>query len=95
MEDLEFHPLQVSLGLLGVITEVTLQCEPAFNLQETMEKGTLDECLTTMDAVADSAEHVKLWVEVFSKSCDIYRYERTEKKGQMNSMILRNLKVSY
>ena len=83
------------MGLLGVITEITLQCEPAFNLHEAMEKRILDECLTNMEAIAYSAEHVKLWVEVFSKSCDIYRFERTEKKGEMNSMMLRNLKVSH
>ena len=86
--------LQVSLGLLGVITEVTLQCEPSFTLEETFEKRTLEDCLASLEQIADSAEHVKLWLEVYSRSCDIYRFERTEKEELMNPLIWRNLKVS-
>ncbi len=84
----------MSLGLLGIITEVTLECEPAFNLEETLEKRSLDECLEKLEQISHSAEHVKLWLEVYSKSCDIYRFERTEKDVQMNPLIWRNLKVS-
>jgi len=83
----------VSLGLLGVITEVTLQCEPAFRLQETMEKRSLNGCLEDLDGVSHSAEHVKLWLEFYSGTCDIYRFNRTEKEPQMNSVVWRNLKV--
>ena len=82
------------MGLLGVITEVTLQCEPSFNLEETFEKKSLTNCLANLDRIAHSAEHVKLWLEVYSKSCDIYRFERTEKDVRMNPLIWRNLKVS-
>ena len=84
----------MSLGLLGIITEVTLECEPAFNLEEIFEKQSLDKCLANLEEISQSAEHVKLWLEVYSKSCDIYRFERTEKDVQMNPLIWRNLKVS-
>jgi len=33
------------MGLLGVITEVTFQCEPQFNLEETITTPPFDECI--------------------------------------------------
>ena len=60
-----------------------------------MEKMSLDACLGDLNEIAYSAEHVKLWVELYSGSCDVYRFERTEKEPRMNSLIWRNLKVLY
>ena len=80
---------------MGVITEVTLQCEPSFNLEETLEKKSLDECLVQENLVriSQSAEHIKLWLEVYSQSCDVYQFRRTKKEAKMNSLIWRNVKV--
>ena len=80
--------------MLGIITEVTFQCEPAFNLEETMEKRSLEGCFEDLQEIARSAEHVKLWMEMYSSSCDIYRFERTEKDVGINTMFGRSLKVS-
>ena len=85
--------MQVSLGLLGVITEVTLQCVPSYRLEERLEKRSLESCLEDLAGIAHSAEHVKLWLEMYSKSCDVYSFNRTQKPVKMNSLLWRNLKV--
>ena len=38
-----FKAALLSLGALGVIINVTIQCEPAFRLHEYVEAATLDE----------------------------------------------------
>lgn len=79
--------MQVSLGLLGVIIEVTFQSEAAFNLEETTEKFTLDACLLDLHQIAESAEHVKLWVEPYSNFCAVYKFNRTEKDVKMSDQV--------
>ena len=72
-----FHAVGVSVGLLGVITEVTVMCEDSFNLEETRITHTLTHCLHNMADIAASAEHVKLWIEISSGRCDMYTANRT------------------
>jgi FAD-linked oxidoreductase len=43
-----FKAAQVSLGALGIITSVTLQLLPAYRLDYTWRRQTLDECLTNV-----------------------------------------------
>ncbi len=72
----------MSLGLLGVITEVTFQFEPSFKLEEIMEKRTLNSCIADLDIIAHSAESVKLWMNAYAGTCDVYRYDRTDEDIQ-------------
>lgn len=84
----------MSLGLLGIITKVTLQCEPAFNLEETLEALSLDQCVEDLDLLAHSAQHVKLWTELFSGTCAVIRMNRTTKEiVKTDSMRMLDLKV--
>ena len=69
---------QISMGLLGVITEVTFQCEPEFNLEETITIRPFDECIDKLGELAHSAEHVKVWFELCSRSCAYYWANRTK-----------------
>ena len=66
--------------MLGIITEVTLQCIDAFNLEEKLVKHTLDYCLENLDSLAHSAEYVKIWAEVYSQSCHVYSQHKTTKE---------------
>lgn len=52
---------RVHLGLLGVVTEVTLTCEPAFGLVETSLNLPFDEACDRLTELADGHEYVKLW----------------------------------
>ena len=76
--------LQVSIGLLGVITEVTFQCEPFFNLVEARKTVPLNICLDDFKSIASSGQHVKLWTEVYTEKCIIYVANRTKENQRDN-----------
>ncbi len=48
---------QVSLGSLGIITLVTLQCLPAYNLHERQWEASFDECVEELDEHIASNRH--------------------------------------
>ena len=70
-----------------MITEVTLQCESAFNVEEITEKSTLGNCLANLDHLKKNSEHVKIWVEPYSDFCDIYTFNRTDKEVQLSDQM--------
>ncbi|KAL1916281.1 uncharacterized protein VTP21DRAFT_5898 [Calcarisporiella thermophila] len=67
------------LGCIGIITEVKLQCEPAFRLevQETPEK--LDHVLDNLDSIVQSDEHVRFWWFCHTNNVVLWRANRTDK----------------
>ena len=42
-----------------------------------MEKRSLENCLQNLHGIMRQNEYVKLWLGIYSESCDIYRFERT------------------
>ena len=72
-----FYAAGVSLGLLGIITEVTLQCENSFNLIEIRQSYKLAHCLENIVSLATGAEYVKFWIEINSRSCTVYSANKT------------------
>ena len=57
-----FAAARVGLGALGVVTEVELQCVPAFRLHAKESAARLSELLPTLQAEADAHDHVDvLW----------------------------------
>ncbi len=56
-----FRAARVSLGCLGVVTRVTLRCEPAFNLRERSRQVPFERALGELGGWASAAEHMKLW----------------------------------
>lgn len=89
-----FKAAQVSVGMLGIITEVTLQCVEAFHLEETLAVRPLHDCLENLEEIARSAEHVKLWVELFSGTCATFLSNRTtEETRDRPNIFIENLKV--
>ncbi|MDP9115785.1 MAG: FAD-binding protein [Actinomycetota bacterium] len=59
-----FQAARVGLGSLGVITSVTLQCEPAFALAATEAPDTLDAVLADLDGphgLVDANEHFEFY----------------------------------
>ena len=53
---------RVSLGTLGIVTEVTLRCVPAFTLRGVDAKAPLDAVLATLDERAARHRHFELYV---------------------------------
>lgn len=82
-----FNAAQVSLGLLGIITEVTFQCVSAFDLEETSEPTDLADCIRNLDTIINSAPFIKLWVEIYSSKCVVFRYNKTGKPRQESEEI--------
>jgi L-gulonolactone oxidase len=72
-----FKAAQVSVGMLGVITEVTLSVEEIYLLREVLIRHTLDECLGQFDGIMRGGDHVKMWVELFSETCGVFAANRT------------------
>ena len=49
------------LGSTGLLISVTLQVEPAFRLKEVCETISFDETVESLDELAGSGEHVRMW----------------------------------
>lgn len=56
-----FKAAQVSLGALGVISTMTLQCEPAYVLHNVEEPMSFNAVLARLDELIDSNEHFMFW----------------------------------
>lgn len=56
-----FDAARVSLGALGIITEVTLQCVPAFLLHAREEPLALGAVLDDLDALVDDNDHFEFY----------------------------------
>jgi FAD-linked oxidoreductase len=69
---------RVGVGALGIVTGVTIQCVPAFNLhaRETVEP--LDDLLVDVDAFASSADHAEFFWMPGTNRCQVKRNRRTD-----------------
>jgi len=74
-----FGAAQVGLGALGVISTVTLKCEPAFNLHAREEGADLDEVLGSLDAHIADNEHFEFFWFPHSSVVHMKRNNRTER----------------
>ncbi len=79
--------------MLGIITEVTFQCEDSFNLEETLNPMPLDYCVDSLIELANGAEHVKMWLVNASRSCATFFSKRTDEQPRDNHPFSVNLKV--
>lgn len=55
-----FHAARVGLGALGVVTEVELQCVPAFRLHAQESGASLERTLDGYDALVERHDHVDI-----------------------------------
>jgi len=72
-----FAAARVGLGCLGVVTRVTLQCEPLFNLEEKSFRLPFARAVDEMQAIVDSHQHVKLWWLPHTDFVQVYCADRT------------------
>jgi len=56
-----FRAARVSLGALGVVSAVTIQCEPAFNLHAVEGPALFDDVLERFDELVASNEHFECY----------------------------------
>lgn len=73
---------RVGVGALGIVTEVTVQCVPAFNLHahETIEvlDELLDDVVDGLPGFASSADHAEIYWMPGARRCQVKRNNRTD-----------------
>lgn len=77
-DDPRLDAARVHLGALGVVTAVTLRVVPAFALCEERESLPFSDAARDLEAIARSAEFVKLWWLPTTGRAVVFRYRRTE-----------------
>ena len=81
-DDKEFKIYAVALGVLGVITKITLQCEPSFNMEVTQKQMALEEIQENFDNLLQNNEHFKfIWIPHTDKFM-VWLGNRSEKKEE-------------
>ena len=78
---------RVGVGALGVVTSLTLQCVPAFDLhaRETIEP--LDDLLADIDAFSRSADHAEFYWMPGSARCQVKRNQHTDEPRRPQSQL--------
>ena len=56
-----FHAARVGLGALGIVTEVTLACVPAFRIEAREEPAGLSAVLAQLDEHVDGHDHFEMF----------------------------------
>lgn len=94
-----FRAAQVSIGALGVISTVTLQCEPAFNLKAYESSADLGDVVDQLDELVESNEHFEFywfphtnraWTKQNNRTTDPTTPRRRWKEFQ-NDIIMSNI----
>jgi L-gulono-1,4-lactone dehydrogenase len=69
---------RVGLGALGVVTEVTLQCVPTFNLHARETVEVFDDMLDGFAEHASAVDHFELYWMPGTRRCQVKRNSRTD-----------------
>jgi L-gulonolactone oxidase len=78
---------RVGVGALGVVTALTLQCVPAFNLHARATIEQLDDVLADIDAFSRSADHAEFYWMPGGGRCQVKRNERTVEPARPQSRL--------
>jgi FAD-linked oxidoreductase len=70
---------QVSLGALGVITQVTLQCVPYYNLERKAQPLPFDEVLDRIDDLVNDNDRVRLYWLPYTDVIQVATMNRTDR----------------
>lgn len=77
-----FDMARLSFGCFGIITAVTLRCEPAFRLRLVSTPMHIDEAIERGAALAETAEYAKLWWVPHTQQAVLFTAERVEAARQ-------------
>lgn len=91
--------LRVSLGSLGIITQLTLQCVPAFRLDRLDTPHPLEETLEQADALSNEFDHFEFYVLPYADFALQKRIDRSDAPAQplskpkqfLNDVVIENL----
>ena len=75
-----FNAFPVSLGTLGIFTEVSLEVSPAYYLREVRKPMDFDEAMEQLPELMQSCDHFKLWWFPYNKKVQTYSIQRSFEK---------------
>ncbi|NND73772.1 MAG: FAD-binding protein [Ilumatobacter sp.] len=78
---------RVGLGALGILTEVTLRCVPAFNLHAVETIEPLTDVIADFRTVMHSTDHVEFYWMPGARRCQVKRNTRTDEPAAPQSRI--------
>lgn len=78
---------RVGVGALGILTEVTLRCVPAFNLHAVETVEPLADILGDFRSVMHSTDHVEFFWMPGARRCQVKRNTRTDQPAEPQSRI--------
>jgi len=73
-----FRCARVGLGALGIVTKLTLSCEPAFTLRHVERPAKLSEVVGELDDLADGHDHFELYWLPHTETCSVLCNDRTD-----------------
>lgn len=76
---------RVGIGALGIVTEVTLRCVPAFNLRAVETIEVLTDVVADFGNVMRSTDHVEFYMMPGARRCQVKRNTRTDDPAQPQS----------
>lgn len=88
-----FRAAVVSIGMFGVLSEITLRVDNAFDLKEIRSPHTLDECLENLDEQVQGHTYVKWWVDFHNNFCALYQTETTAEPRSGNPGMIESFLV--
>lgn len=80
-ENSELLPaVRINLGVLGIVSELTIQCVEVFNLRDESYALPFEETLEKIPELLKTTDHLKLWWFPHAPLVGIYRYFRTNEE---------------
>ena len=76
-----FDAAAVSLGALGVVTEVTLRCQPAFTMKRVDALEPVEDALAQLDELVDSSEHFEFFTFPYGRQAFTRTRDRTTEQA--------------
>lgn len=72
-----FSAARVNLGCLGVVTEITIRCVEAYDLEGRLELVAFDSVLANLDRTLRENEYCKLWWLPYTDEVRVYTFNKT------------------
>jgi len=77
-DDPRLEAARVSMGMLGIITELTLAVEPAYNVLETSFSLPFESCLELAPMLYENHPRVKFWWLPHTGLVQVFAYDKTD-----------------
>lgn len=95
-ENAELLPaVRINLGVLGIVSELTIQCVDVFNLRDESYALPFEETLEKIPELTRSTDHLKLWWFPHAPLVGIYRYFRTNEELKPRSAFQKFMDESF